>query len=209
VLDTVQSLLLMLDRHSAGLVCAFVALHVVFAVLCLPCSPFTLVAGSIWGLWPGLLISSGAAALASGATFAIGRSSLGRQAGSLFTRWSLIRRATELARKVLGEGWESVVLVQGNPLVPASSLGYVFGMTRVHAGTFIVTTFLATFPLQAVLVATGAMARDAIVLRELHGVVVFSMILATALLGVWILVRRRLRSAAAHTLISEGTVDAE
>lgn len=92
-------------------------------------------------------------------------------------------------------GWQSVVLVQGNPLVPASSVGYVFGMTGMRARTFLTTTYLATLPLQAVLVASGAMVRDAIVLQQVRGYVVFSMLAATILLGIWIIVRRRLRRA--------------
>ena len=92
-------------------------------------------------------------------------------------------------------GWQSVVLVQGNPLVPASSVGYVFGMTRMRAQTFLMANYLATLPLQAVLVASGAMARDAIVLQQVREYVVFSMTFAIVLLGVWMMVRRSLRRA--------------
>jgi uncharacterized membrane protein YdjX (TVP38/TMEM64 family) len=218
VLETVRTALAMLDGNSLALLACYVGLHVLFAVLCLPCSPFTFIAGSLWGIWPGMLISSVSALLAAAATFAIGRSALGRAGSDFVSRWSILRRAMEGARNILGMGWESVVLVQGNPLVPASSLGYVFGMTRIRPRTFLLTTYLATLPLQAVLVATGALARDAILLRQVQQVVVFSMIAATALLGIWILVRRRLRrastqtaaaTAAAEALLAKGNGNAE
>jgi uncharacterized membrane protein YdjX (TVP38/TMEM64 family) len=195
---------------GASLLACYVGLHVACAVLCLPCSPFTFIAGSLWGLWPGLPISSGSALLAAGVTFAIGRSAPGRFGGRVLARLPFVRRAAGIAAKILGMGWQSVVLVQGNPLVPASSVGYVFGLTGIAPRTFLVATYLATLPLQAVLVATGAMAHDAIVLRQVRGMVVFSMIVATALLGVRILVRRRLqRSPVAAGLLSEGKGDAK
>jgi uncharacterized membrane protein YdjX (TVP38/TMEM64 family) len=186
-----------LDAASWYVILGYVALHIACAVLCLPCSPFTLIAGSLWGIWPGILISSMSALIAAGATFAIGRKASGRMGSGALARWPFLRRATEIAKRLLGMGWQSVVLVQGNPLVPASSVGYAFGMTKIPARTFLVTTFLATLPLQTVLVATGAMAHDATVLRKVHTVVVFSMITATALLGAWIWIRHRLQLSAA------------
>jgi uncharacterized membrane protein YdjX (TVP38/TMEM64 family) len=208
MLDALLASLQSLD--GASVLACYVGLHVAFAVLCLPCSPFTFLAGSIWGPWVGLLVSSGSALLASGVTFAIGRLALGRLQGTFIARSPMIKRAAAAVHELLGAGWQSVVLVQGNPLVPASSVGYVFGMSRIRPRTFLATTYLATLPLQVVLVAGGAMVHDALLLKQVRGIVVFIMIAATALLGAWIWVRRRLRRAPeAVNLVSGEKRDAE
>jgi len=192
-LDSVTAILAALDGHSLALLLCYFGVHVAFAAFFVPCSPLTFLAGSIWGIWPGLAISSGAALLASGVTFAIGRSAPAGIGARFIARSSFVRRSSELAGRVLGLGWRSVVLVQGNPLVPASSAGYIFGMTRMRARVFLTVNFLATLPLQAVLVASGAAAYDAIVLQQVREFVVFSMIFATVLLGFWMIARRSLR----------------
>ncbi|HUN90545.1 MAG TPA: VTT domain-containing protein [Burkholderiaceae bacterium] len=194
-LQFVQSLLANFDDGSPLLVAAYVALHVAFAVFFLPCSPFTVIAGALWGVWPGLAISSGAALLASAATFFIGRTVVAGHAARFITRSRFIRRSSEAMKWVFSMGWKSVLLMQGNPLVPASSIGYVFGLTGMNPRTYLVTTYLAALPLQAVLVTSGAMAREAVMLHRVHGYVVAGMCVATGLVAIWMAVQHRLRRA--------------
>ncbi len=203
-MDFITAALAALDEHSLAAVVGYVAVHVACAVLFLPCSPLTFLAGAAWGIWPGLAISSGSALLGAAATFAIGRS-VSRGASPGFHLLSpFIRRASGIARRVLGTEWPAVALIQGNPLVPASSTGYVFGLTGMRMSTFLKAHYLVTLPLQAVLVASGAMVYDVVVLQQVRDYVALSMIVAIGLAGMWLLVRRRLRGAARATGSTSG-----
>ena len=151
----------------------YLVLHVSAALLFFPCSPFTFIAGALWGLWPGLAISSLTALTATVFTFLIGRLVRAGKAVSVLSNSMFVRKASSALGQTVGTGWAAVVLVQGNPLVPASSAGYVFGFSGMRPKTFVFTTFFSTLPLQTVLVASGAAAKDAIFLQEIQEPIIY------------------------------------
>lgn len=146
-----------LARHHAVLAAfLYVFLHVLAAVSLLPCSPFTLTAGVLWGAWPGFLISSCSALLASTTTFFLGRAANCGRLGRLLKKTRFARKAESLMTSIVDSGWLTVLAVQTNPFVPASSAGYAFGYCGTKARNYIPLTYCATVPLQLVLVNTGA-----------------------------------------------------
>lgn len=173
---------------------AFLAVHVAFATLFVPCSPLTLAAGFVWGVWPGLLISVAGASLSAAATFGLSRwARYRRPAWLLSSPW--VRRLREPLAVVVGGGWASVILFQSTPLVPGSSLGYLFGLANIGFWEFLVASLVGMLPMQIVVIAGGALAYDVVVLNEVQRYASWSMLLLAAIAGTVAVFRWRLRRA--------------
>jgi uncharacterized membrane protein YdjX (TVP38/TMEM64 family) len=143
----------------------FIAVHVAFAVAFLPCSGLTALAGFAFGGWAGLGVSTAAAILSSVATFLIARHMLvGRVRRAVLARRDRLPLADAAIRLADAADWKGVLLLQLNPAVPASSSGYLFGLSRIGVGEYMLATLLAIAPMQVLLVAAGAVSR-----HTLHG----------------------------------------
>lgn len=180
-----------LSPHEPAVVGLYLAVHVAFAMLFLPCSPLTAAAGLIWGLWPGLLISVSAALLSAAVTFGIGRRGRRLRMGAAQTRLRMPKRLATAVAVLTGAGWRSVVLFQGTPLIPGSSLGYVFGFTAIGFGEFMLASLVGMLPMQIVIVAGAALAYDMIVLNEMRQYAMWTMLLIAVGLGAAIVRRWR------------------
>ena len=136
----------------------FIALHCAAAAAFLPCSPFTFAAGFLWGPGLGLAISVIAALAASCCTFLIARFLSGAE-------WRDRTAASAAGRMLAGLanfGWKGVAIAQLNPVLPASALGYVFGLSPLKLRTYAGAAFIAMLPLQTLFVMAGASARGAL-----------------------------------------------
>ncbi|MDJ0943511.1 MAG: VTT domain-containing protein [Kiloniellales bacterium] len=194
ILEPAQIVLALASEEIYLAVAVYLVLHVSAALLFLPCSPFTFVAGAAWGLWPGLAISSLTALTAAALTFLIGRLVGAGRAGRILSNSTFVRKSSAALGRIVGTGWAAVVIVQGNPFVPASSAGYAFGFSGMRCSTFTFTTFLSTLPLQTALVASGAAAKDVIFLHDVREPIIYLMLVSTLALGVWLFLRRHIQA---------------
>ena len=145
----------------------FIAVHVALAACLLPCSPMTLLAGVLWGGVQGFVLSLAGALASMAVTFWLARRLL-RERLERF----LLRRYPKVAA-ILGQAarhdWKLIAAVQLNPVVPGSSLGYPFGLTRIPFLRYLGLSFVFMLPLQLLLVQTGDSAIGAITsTRSLH-----------------------------------------
>jgi len=123
------------------------------AVFFLPCSPMTLMAGALWGDVYGLIVSICAAIVSSATTFLLSRSFLhGRIERLLMYRYP---KGVELLAQAAVHDWKLIAVSQLNPLIPASTLGYAFGLSRVTFTRYILFSGIFMLPLQAMFVMTG------------------------------------------------------
>ncbi len=131
----------------------FVVVHIFMAVLFLPCSPMTLMAGALWGGFYGLMISIVAALASSATTFFLSRSFLhGRIQRFLVLRYP---KVAEILTQVGEYDWKIIAVSQMNPLMPSSTLGYVFGLSKVSFKRYLAFSLLFMLPLQLLFVMTG------------------------------------------------------
>jgi uncharacterized membrane protein YdjX (TVP38/TMEM64 family) len=144
---------LALTNHPLAAPIVFVILHILMAVFFLPCSPMTLMAGALWGGIYGLVISMVAAITSSATTFLLSHSFL----RSKIERFLAHRfpKAVELLAKVSAHDWKIIAVSQMNPLIPASTLGYVFGLSQVTLKRYIFFSTIFMLPLQLLFVMTG------------------------------------------------------
>lgn len=131
----------------------FVVAHILMAVFFVPCSPMTLMAGALWGGPYGITVSMFAALASCATTFLLSRSFL-RQRIEHF----LMRRYPKVAgllAQVAVHDWKIVAVAQMNPLVPASTLGYIFGLSKVTLKRYLLFSAIFMLPLQFLFVMTG------------------------------------------------------
>jgi uncharacterized membrane protein YdjX (TVP38/TMEM64 family) len=128
--------------------------QLVLASFALPCSPLSVLAGILWGLYLGIVYSTLATVASSVWTFFLGRRFLReRMKGREPAGWWLA-----ISRLIERYKWKAAMLAHANPVFPGSSLGYVFGASRLEFGSFLLGAILGTLPLQLLTVALGSAA---------------------------------------------------
>lgn len=138
----------------------FGAVYVLAAVLLLPGSALTLAAGAIFGLAKGFLVVVVSATSAAALAFLIAR---------YFARDSVARAAGRYPKfaavdEAVGEGGGKVVaLLRLSPVVPYSISNYLFGLTRVRFGSYLLASFVGMMPGTFLYVYLGNLAADAAV----------------------------------------------
>ena len=144
---------LILAQYPLEAPIVFIAIHTLMAVFFLPCSPMTLLAGVLWGGGYGLSISMLAALASSATTFLLSRSFLhGKIENFLVHRYP---KVTELLAQAALHDWKIIAVSQLNPLVPASTLGYAFGLSPITLKRYILFSAIFMLPLQLLFVLTG------------------------------------------------------
>ncbi|MDO8412500.1 MAG: VTT domain-containing protein [Gallionellaceae bacterium] len=131
----------------------FIGVHTLMAVFFLPCSPMTLMAGALWGGMYGLVVSVVAAIVSSATTFCLSRSFL----HSKIERFLMHRypKVAGLLLQASAHDWKLIAVSQMNPLIPSSTMGYIFGLSRVTLGRYLLFSIVFMLPLQVLFVMTG------------------------------------------------------
>ena len=139
--------------HPLAAPIVFIGVHTLMAVFFLPCSPMTLMAGALWGGVYGLAISMVAAMVSSATTFLLSRSFLhGKIKGFLVHRYP---KVAELLAQAAVHDWKLIAVSQMNPLMPSSTMGYAFGLSRITMTRYLLFSGTFMLPLQALFVMTG------------------------------------------------------
>ena len=107
----------------------YILINVILAMFVVPCSPLTFVAVILWGPLIGGLISLLGTASSFVVTFSLSRKYGGKIVSLLPERYSNII-SHFLKNRFLGD-WKSSFLILLNPLIPAASSGYFFGVTSI------------------------------------------------------------------------------
>jgi uncharacterized membrane protein YdjX (TVP38/TMEM64 family) len=108
-------------------------------LLLLPGGILSIGGGFFFGLWWGFLLVMVGNCIAAAISFAVSRSVGRRWLGRKLSDDPLMRK---LGSAVEREGWEIIFLSQLHPLFPASLLNYLYGLTRIRFGTYLLWTTL-------------------------------------------------------------------
>jgi uncharacterized membrane protein YdjX (TVP38/TMEM64 family) len=136
----------------------FVGIYVVAAVFMIPGSVLTLGAGAVFGLGQGIIVVSIASTLAATAAFLIGRY-LARDA--VTRRIEGNEKFAAVDQAVAAEGWKIVLLTRLSPVFPYTLLNYVFGLTRIKLGHYVLASWIGMLPATAMFVYLGSLANVA------------------------------------------------
>ena len=112
-------------------------------VMLLPGGILSVGAGFFFGLWWGFLIVSLGNSIGAAASFALSHW-LGRR--YLSQRLSSSPMLQVLDKAVARDAWKIIFLSQLHPLFPTSLLNYLFGLTRIRFGAYMLWTAIGRAP---------------------------------------------------------------
>jgi uncharacterized membrane protein YdjX (TVP38/TMEM64 family) len=156
VIEWLQGVLAAVDGlGTIGYVLFWIA-YVLATILLIPEWIFTAMAGVLFGMVWGSLVSWSAASMGAVLAFLLTRIALRRRVEKLVekNRWM-----KAINRALPKEGWKVVALTRLSPLVPFGLQNYLFGVTKVRRRDYVVATVLAILPGTIAWVFIGATGR--------------------------------------------------
>jgi uncharacterized membrane protein YdjX (TVP38/TMEM64 family) len=121
----------------------FGALYAVATVLLVPASVLTIGAGAIFGLLTGFLTVSAASTAGAGIAFLVARY-LARERVEKMAQGKPRFAAIDAA--IADGGWKVVALTRLSPAIPFNLQNYLFGLTSIRFGPYLLTSWLAMMP---------------------------------------------------------------
>lgn len=155
----------------------FTVVYVLVVVMALPGWPMTVLAGSLFGSFLGVVLVSGTATLAASLCFLIAR---------YFARDSIAqwigenKKFKRLDQQVEKNGSLIVILTRVVPIFPFSLLNYAFGLTRVAFWPYVWWSFICMIP-GTVMYVVGA---DAIVTAITHKRIPWALVVILFAIGI-------------------------
>jgi len=164
----------------------FGLVYVVAALLFVPGAVITLAAGTLFGPWLGTAVVSVASTTAAALAFLLARSVLRRRVEA----WAAARpKFAALDGAIRREGWRVVGLLRLSPVMPFSLGNYLFGVTPVAFGPYVLVSWIAMLPGTFLYVSLGAAGASAasgetdVWRMTLLGVGIVATVAVTVLLG--------------------------
>jgi uncharacterized membrane protein YdjX (TVP38/TMEM64 family) len=139
-------------RGAWGMV-LYVLGYVAAALLFVPGALLTVGAGLVFGFWRGVIVVSIASTTAAALAFLIARY-LARPAVERWAKNNERFRAVE--RAVAQRGAVVVLLLRLSPAVPFSLSNYLYGLTPVAFGTYVLASWIGMMPATALYVYLGS-----------------------------------------------------
>ena len=121
----------------------FVVVYALAAVLFVPGSALTVGAGVVYGLAWGCAAVSAGSTLGATAAFLVAR----YLARGRVERWAARDgRFAAIDQAVGREGWRIVLLTRLSPVFPYNLLNYLYGLTRVPLGQYVLASWIGMMP---------------------------------------------------------------
>jgi uncharacterized membrane protein YdjX (TVP38/TMEM64 family) len=137
----------------------FGILYVVAVVLLVPGSALTLAAGALFGLFLGTVIVSLASTTGATLAFLIGRYLARDRVVESVRRHPRLAAVEQAVRE---GGWKIVALLRLSPAVPFNVQNYLYGVTGIRLGPYVLTSWLAMLPGTFLYVYLGAIGRESV-----------------------------------------------
>lgn len=146
-----DSLLIYSNNNKIFAPLLLIGMQTILASFFLPCSVIAVLAGILWGVEIGILYSLLATICASSWTFVIGRYFIKDWNPSI----NIFSWYAAVVNLINSHNWKASMIAHANPLFPGSSLGYIFGLSKVRYGNFLFGLIIGTLPLQILIVTFG------------------------------------------------------
>jgi len=141
--DRLKELIDLFARLGPAGIALFVLVYTLAAILFVPGSALTIGAGVIYGLGWGCVAVSAGSTLGAAGGFLIARYLARRRV----ERWAAANpRFAAIDRAVGREGWKIVLLTRLSPVFPYTLLNYLYGLTRVSFGAYVLASWIGMIP---------------------------------------------------------------
>ena len=135
-----------------NIVAAFAA-YVLLSLAMLPVWPITILLGSIYGIWRGLLIAMPSTVVAAIIVFVLGQSVLRGWARRQMSGWE---KAEAITRAIGSQSGWIALLLRLSPVVPFNLINYALSVTDLSFRAYCITTIVGIVPATLMYLSFGA-----------------------------------------------------
>ena len=176
--DTYQDVQVLVSKNYVLYFVIFFILYVIVTAFALPISLIkTLLAGALFGFWPGLILVSFASSIGSTFCFLFSRYVLRNYTLTKFGKY-----LEKVNKGIETDGWLYLLFLRLSPIFPFFIINLVFGLTKMKASEFYVVSQVGMFIGTAIFVNAGVQIGN---LNSIEEILTLKVIMSLTLIGVF------------------------
>ena len=174
--DTYQDLQVLVSENYVHYFVIFFILYVIVTAFALPISLLkTLLAGALFGFWPGLILVSFASSIGSSFCFLFSRYALRNYTQAKFSKY-----LEKVNKGIETDGWLYLLFLRLSPIFPFFIINLVFGLTKMRALEFYLVSQVGMFIGTAIFVNAGVQIGN---LNSIEEILTLKVIMSLTLIG--------------------------
>ena len=176
--DTYQDIQLLVSINYTLYFIVFFILYVVVTAFALPISLLkTLLAGALFGFWPGLILVSFASSIGSTFCFLFSRYVLRN-----YTQVKFGKYLEKVNKGIDTDGWLYLFFLRLSPVFPFFVINLIFGLTKMRVLEFYLVSQVGMFMGTAIFVNAGVQISN---LNSIEEVLTLNVIMSLTLIGIF------------------------
>ena len=173
-----QDIQILINKNYILYYSAFFILYVVVTAFALPISLIkTLLAGALFGFWPGLILVSFASSIGSTFCFLFSRYALRAYIQKRFSNY-----LEKINKGIETDGWLYLLFLRLSPIFPFFIINLVFGLTKMKTLEFYVVSQIGMFIATAIFVNAGVQISN---LNSLEEILSFKIVASLTVIGLF------------------------
>ena len=174
--DTYQDFQVLVSENYVLYFVIFFVLYVIVTAFALPISLLkTLLAGALFGFWPGLILVSFASSIGSTFCFLFSRYALRNYTQAKFSKY-----LEKVNKGIETDGWLYLLFLRLSPIFPFFIINLVFGLTKMRALEFYLVSQVGMFIGTAIFVNAGVQIGN---LNSIEEILTLKVIMSLTLIG--------------------------
>ena len=179
--NTYQDIQTIVNKNYTFYFLMFFILYVIVTTFALPISLLkTLLAGALFGFWPGLILVSFASSIGSTFCFLFSRYALRN-----YTQVKFGKYLEKVNKGIEQDGWLYLLFLRLSPIFPFFIINLVFGLTKMRALEFYLVSQVGMFVGTAIFVNAGVQIGN---LNSIEEILTLKVIMSLTLIGIFPLI---------------------
>lgn len=175
---TYQDIQILINKNYILYYSVFFILYIVVTAFALPISLIkTLLAGALFGFWPGLILVSFASSIGSTFCFLFSRYALRAYIQKRFSNY-----LEKINKGIETDGWLYLLFLRLSPIFPFFIINLVFGLTKMKILEFYVVSQIGMFIATAIFVNAGVQISN---LNSLEEILSFKIVASLTVIGLF------------------------
>ena len=176
--NTYQDIQTLVNKNYTFYFLIFFILYVIVTAFALPISLLkTLLAGALFGFWPGLILVSFASSIGSTFCFLFSRYALRN-----YTQVKFEKYLEKVNKGIEQDGWLYLLFLRLSPIFPFFIINLVFGLTKMRALEFYLVSQVGMFVGTAIFVNAGVQIGN---LNSIEEILTLKVIMSLTLIGIF------------------------
>ena len=176
--NTYQDIQTLVNKNYTFYFLIFFILYVIVTAFALPISLLkTLLAGALFGFWPGLILVSFASSIGSTFCFLFSRYALRN-----YTQVKFGKYLEKVNKGIEQDGWLYLLFLRLSPIFPFFIINLVFGLTKMRALEFYLVSQVGMFVGTAIFVNAGVQIGN---LNSIEEILTLKVIMSLTLIGIF------------------------